>query len=128
MDIEHVALQVPDPRAMAAWYVAHLGLRIVRGSEAPVCGRFLADGSGHVMVELYNNPKAAVPNYRQVDPLVLHLAFESGDVPADRERLLRAGATAAGDIERTPDGDDVAMLRDPWGVAIQLARRARPMI
>ncbi len=128
MDVEHVAFQVADPRATAAWYVANLGLRVVRASEAPVCGRFLADGSGHVMMELYRHPDVPVPEYHRADPRAMHLAFESADVAADRERLIRAGATAAEDVQRTPEGDDVAMLRDPWGMPLQLARRARAMI
>jgi hypothetical protein len=28
----------------------------------------------------------------------------------------------------TPTGDQFAMLRDPWGLALQLARRARPLV
>ena len=34
----------------------------------------------------------------------------------------------AGDISVTPAGDQLAMLRDPWGFAIQLAKRNQPMI
>ena len=30
MDIEHFAINVKDPRAMADWYVRHLGLRVLR--------------------------------------------------------------------------------------------------
>jgi uncharacterized glyoxalase superfamily protein PhnB len=59
---------------------------------------------------------------------VLHLAFISEDMQADRNRLLAAGATAVGDIAVTPAGDHLAMVRDPWGFCIQLAQRAEPMI
>ena len=128
MDIEHVALQVADPRAMAAWYVAHLGLRVAFEGGPPAHGRFLADGSGHVMLEIYHNPAAPVPEYRSMDTVLVHVAFESEDVRRDRERLLAAGATPAGEVGPTPDGGEVATLRDPWGLAIQFVRRGMPFI
>ena len=49
------------------------------------------------------------------------------DVAAARRTLLAAGATPVGEITVTPDGDELAMLRDPWGFAVQLARRGTPM-
>jgi len=126
MDIEHIAFQVADPRAMAAWYVKHLGLRVVFEGGPPACGRFLADGSGHVMLEIYHNPAVPVPEYRSMDTALVHVAFEARDVRLERERLLAAGATPAGDVGPTPDGGEVASLRDPWGLAIQVVRRGTP--
>jgi glyoxylase I family protein len=128
MDIEHIGYQVPDPVAAAKWYVENLGLRIARSFGEPSFAQFLADSSGHVMIEIYNNPAAAMPDYRATDPLVLHLALECQDVEGVRSRLLAAGAAAEGDVVRAPTGDILAMLRDPWGFPIQLARRAVPMI
>ncbi len=128
MKIEHMAWQVEDPAAAAAWYVEHLRFEIRRGrGDAAVPFFFLADQSGAVMIEIYRNPAAPVPDYRAMDPLVLHLALVSDDVAADRERLLNAGAIAVSH-ETTPAGDEVAMLRDPWGFPIQLCRRAEPML
>src|SRR5262249_45002677 len=43
MDIEHMALNVPDPVAMADWYTEHLGMRVVRSVPGPPHTRFLAD-------------------------------------------------------------------------------------
>jgi len=128
MDVEHVGLAVEDPVAAARWYAQHLGMRVVRSGGPPAHGRFLADGSGHVMLEVYNNPAVAVPDYRAMDPRVLHVAFETDDVEGLRERLLRAGAAAEGEIVYADDGDVIATLRDPWGLPIQLAKRGRAMI
>jgi glyoxylase I family protein len=128
MKIEHTAFQVSDPVAMADWYVAHLGLRIKRSTGAPGHARFLADDGDAVMIEVYNNPRISVPDYRAIDPLVLHLAFQTDDVPGTRARLLAAGATAEGDVTVADNGDQLAMLRDPWGLAIQFVNRAEPMI
>ena len=128
MDIEHVAYTMEDPAAAAEWYARNLGLRIVHRGGPPAHGRFLADSSGHVMMEIYNNPKVSVPDYRAMDPLVLHVALEAPDVRAARKRLLAAGAGAVGDVDVTADGSTIAVVRDPWGFPIQLVHRAHPMI
>jgi len=126
--IEHVALQVPNPVALADWYVAHLGLRVVRSFGAPANARFLADGAGQTVLEVYNNPKATMPDYRKLDSLHLHIAFAVVDVSATRQRLLTAGATAEGEVSVTDTGDTLAMVRDPWGVPVQLVKRAKPLV
>ena len=79
------------------------------------------------MLEFYRNPRVAVPDYSSMDPMLIHVAFVSADPAADRDRLIAAGATVADDLVRTPAGDELVMLRDPWGVALQLAKRAQPM-
>jgi catechol 2,3-dioxygenase-like lactoylglutathione lyase family enzyme len=129
MRIEHVAFMVADPAAMAAWYVRYLGCTIRRASATPPYGHFLADAGGQVMIEIYRNPKdpaGPVPDYRALDFTALHLAFSVADVAGERRRLLAAGASAEGEIVTT-GGDQIASLRDPWGLALQLVRRARPM-
>jgi catechol 2,3-dioxygenase-like lactoylglutathione lyase family enzyme len=128
MRIEHVAMLVKDPVAVAKWYADHLGLRIVRAGGEPTYTHFLADEGNHVMVEIYYNPNVPVPDYGSMDPLILHLAFAADDMHGQRQRLLAAGAAPAGEVSVTPAGDELAMLRDPWGFAIQLARRRQPMI
>lgn len=128
MQIEHLGLNVHDPAAMAEWYVAHLGMRVVLAKDQPVPVRFLADSAGHVMVEVYHNPAVQVPDYWAIDPLMLHLAFASGDVPGDHRRLLAAGATSATEPNVLPTGDEIAIVRDPWGFAVQLVRRRTPML
>ena len=52
MDIEHVALNVADPAAAAAWYVAHLGMRIVRRAGGPTNTHFIGDSSGRVVLDV----------------------------------------------------------------------------
>jgi catechol 2,3-dioxygenase-like lactoylglutathione lyase family enzyme len=128
MRIEHMAFNVPDPVAMTQWYEQYLGMKTVRSSGPPHHMRFVADASGQTMLELYRNPKAAVPDYRTIDPLIMHLAFLVDDVAVTRAGLLEAGATAEGEISKTDSGDRLAMLRDPWGFAIQLVNRAVPML
>jgi len=128
MVIEHLGLNVENPAAMAEWYVAHLSMRVVLAQDEPVPVRFLADSANHVMLEVYRNPAVAVPDYRAIDPLILHLAFASADVPGDYRRLLAAGAASAAEPKLLPSGDEIAIVRDPWGFAVQLVRRRKAMI
>jgi glyoxylase I family protein len=126
MRLEHCALQAPDPQGMADWYVKHLGCEVARAGGAPNFARFLA--AGPVLIEIYQSSSAPVPDYPSMHPAQLHLAFISENIPADRARLLAAGATIAEDCTTNAAGDQLLMLRDPWGVALQLVNRARPML
>ena len=126
--LEHVAINVEDPVSMVKWYFENLGMKLVRKGPPPVNMHFISDAGGNMMLEIYNNPPDAVPNYASMDPLLLHIAFMVDDVKGIRKKLIAAGATAVGEVTVTPAGDELAMLRDPWGVAIQFVKRARPML
>lgn len=128
MNIEHIALNVQDPYMMADWYARHLGMRTIRQVSGPPHTHFLADESGRVVIEMYHHTKAPIPDYFAMDPLVLHIAFTASDMKEARQRLLQAGATSEGDIVTTPTGDELAMLRDPWGVPVQLVKRVSPLM
>ena len=126
--LEHTGYMVADPVAIAAWYCKHLGFQVQRCLENSPFTQFVTDASGEGMIEIYNNPKAEVPDYASVDPLVLHLGFMVNDIDTTRESLLAAGATLAGGLIETAAGDRLQMLRDPWGMAIQLCQRKTPMV
>lgn len=125
MKLEHFAFNVTDPHALAQWYVEHLDLRIVRADSEPPYITFMADNYGDTMIEVYNNPLGEHIAYGTMHPVTFHIAFAVEDMVAERERLLNAGATPDGDIYTTPSGSQLAFLRDPWGYAIQLAKRNR---
>lgn len=59
---------------------------------------------------------------------MLHFAFFASDVRAAEEKLLAAGATVHAGHTKTPTGDEMSMLRDPWGLPLQLMKRAEPML
>jgi catechol 2,3-dioxygenase-like lactoylglutathione lyase family enzyme len=128
MKIEHVGLNVPDPAKAAEWYVANLGMKVVRAGGEPAHARFLADDSGKVMLETYHNAKAPVPDYASMDLLVLHVAFLAEDVPGTYRRLLSAGARPLSPPETLPNGDRIAAVRDPWGLPVQVVKRAESMV
>ena len=128
MKIEHFAYQVQDAAVVGEWYCRQLGFYIKREKDDPFPVRFLADESGQVMIEIYSNPAVPVPDYAAMDPLILHMAFICSEIPATVTRLTSEGAPLLSGPETTPDGDALAMLRDPWGFAVQLCARRTPMI
>jgi catechol 2,3-dioxygenase-like lactoylglutathione lyase family enzyme len=127
MKIEHFALNVPDAPAMSLWYESHLGLTVVKKIEESPFMTFLADDSGTVMLEIYTNPKGETLDFNSFHPLAVHLALVSENPTADKDRLIEAGATLFSD-EVLADGSHLIMLRDPWGVSLQLCKRAKPML
>lgn len=128
MKVEHVAFNVSDALSMGRWYVEHLGLTVMRRTVAEPWAHFMADDSGTFMFEIYTNKDVAIPDYNNIVPPNFHLAFSSDDPHADFLRLKLAGAKPVDDVETMPNGDVMAMLRDPWGVPLQLVKRADPMI
>jgi glyoxylase I family protein len=128
MTLEHIAFNIPAPLAAAKWYCQNLAMTVRRKQGPPASAHFLADANGKMMLEFYQHPTVPVPEYRTIDPQVLHIAFAVNDVASIRTKLLEAGATAEGEIFGNADGDQLAMLRDPWGMPLQLVKRAHSMI
>ena len=93
MKIEHFALNVPEPAAMAAWYAENLGMRIVMASTTAPYMHFIADDVGS-MIEIYNNPAAPMPDYPNMSPFNFHTAFTATDIEADRDRSSITAADA----------------------------------
>jgi catechol 2,3-dioxygenase-like lactoylglutathione lyase family enzyme len=128
MKIEHVAINVEKPTAMVNWYVEHLGMKVVRANNDSNQTHFIVDDAGVVIVEVYNNPASPMPDYRGMNPLMFHIAFSVSAMQPEIDRLVAAGATQEIEINTTPAGDQLVFLRDPWGVPLQLAQRAKPLL
>lgn len=127
MKLEHVAINVPEPAKMSAWWSENLGMRIVLASDVSPFMHFIADEAGSMM-ELYNNPTAPMPDYENTNPFNLHIAFSSSDIEADCARLEAAGATRVTEVTTTPAGDKLVFLRDPWQVPFQFVQRLKPLV
>lgn len=121
---EHLALNVKDKERAERWYTTNLNLKAV--VSIPGDKSFLADPTGRVCLEIYQKDEADILDFDAYHPLTLHLAFHVRDVEAAAENLLNAGATVE-EAMKEVDGDQLMMLRDPFGVAIQLVHRKRPM-
>jgi glyoxylase I family protein len=124
---EHAALNLKDADQVSAaerWYTRHLCLRTVR--RTPSGAIFLADPTGRVVLELYANPAAPALDLPAQHFLSFHLAFLSADPEETARRLVSAGATIA-EAAKEVNGDRMIMLRDPFGVCLQLMRRREPL-
>jgi glyoxylase I family protein len=126
MKLEHVALNVPDARATAAWYVEHLGMQIVRAMDRAPYAHFMADETGRTVLELYTNTDAPIPDYAAMNQYTLHVAFAVEDAAVVRDRLVAAGATLI-DETGSLKSSILVFMRDPWGVTLQLCQRSRPL-
>lgn len=129
MIIEHVAFVVKDPEAACAWYCEHVGMREVRrGGGGDI---FVSDENGSTILQLEDarlvSDKEDVADHARRDARQLHLAFSVDDVGGDCRRLLAAGAAMEGEILVTHDGDEMVLLRDPWGLPFQLVKRKEEM-
>ena len=124
MKFEHYALNVPDARAMAKWYVEHCEMSIALSMQDEPFMHFLADASGRIVVEIYTNKKAEIPDYFNQHPLIFHHAFAVDDPERTKEKLLAAGASFFEKVD-LKDGSVLLMLRDPWGIPLQLCKRAK---
>jgi glyoxylase I family protein len=120
---EHLAINVQDKEQVAQWYNDHLGAQVAR--EVPGNMIFLKDDRGTVFLEIFSNPTAPVQNWSEVHYLTFHIAFEAEDPKTKAEYLLSHGASLE-EAYREAGGDQLIMLRDPFGIPLQLIKRAVP--
>ncbi len=122
---EHIAFNVPDMEAMADWYCTHMAMLKVR--HDPGRKLFLADHTKVVVFELYSNPDKPMIDLAATTSAAMHIAFVVDDIHASIEKLIAAGAT----VETPPAdaaGDTLTMLRDPFGLALQLVERKEALL
>ncbi len=124
MKFEHFALNVLHVDLVVSWYVRHLGLQVVNAQKDPPYMTFLADSSQRVFLELYHRPDEAITDFSGQHPLTFHMAFISMNAEFDKDRLVGEGATFVDEVNKE-DGSHLVMLRDPWGLPLQLCQRAR---
>jgi len=125
--LEHLAINVSKPAKVAEWWCRHLGMEVVRSGPPPIDCRFIRDLSGTMCIELYHNPTDRPgPDYAAKPPLEFHIGVECDDPETDAKRLVAAGAQLV-EIEHV-QGMTLAMMRDPWGICLQLCKRPNPVL
>ncbi|MCK5443546.1 MAG: VOC family protein [Maribacter sp.] len=124
MVFEHFALNVNNIDEIVKWYTGNLGLKIVSEQKESPFMTFLADSSGRVIMELYFRPDEHITNFKTQHPLTFHVAFVSENAEQDKTRLLEQGALFVEEVKKE-DGSLLVMLRDPWGMPLQLCQRAQ---
>lgn len=123
MIFEHFAVNVANVAERVQWYTKNLGLKVVSEQKAAPFMNFLADATGRVIMEFYHRPDAAITDFNSEHPLTFHVAFVSNNAQKDRDRLEKQGAVYVEEIKKE-DGTHIVMLRDPFGMPLQLCQRA----
>ncbi len=127
MTFEHFALNVSKPVEMGQWYIDNCEMKLVKSMNDYPYTRFLADKSGQVVLEIYSNTSARIPEYNKQHPLEFHFALKVENPVEIKDKLIAAGAKVEEEI-KLDDGSHLIMLRDPFGVPLQLCKRAKPLV
>lgn len=128
MHLDHLALNVSEPQSVANWYVESVGMKVLRRGKSPSNFFSVTDSGRDAAVEFYLDHDHQILDLAEISHMSLHLAFMGDDIDCMKRKLIAGGATMVEDISKTPSGDLVLMLRDPWGLPIQLVQRVQPML
>jgi predicted enzyme related to lactoylglutathione lyase len=123
MMFEHFAINVEKPQQMAEWYVKNLNMEICKAMTESPYTHFLADYTGRLVMEIYANSNAEIPDYQKEHPLRFHFAFASENAEKMKNKLVKAGATIFEELKPN-EGTHLVMLRDPFGVPLQICQRS----
>jgi hypothetical protein len=125
MIFEHFAVNVADATSVVEWYTLNMGLKARVADKKPPFVSFLEDSTGRVVIEFYQRTDAPVTDFSNENSLSFHVAFVSQNAEQDKKRLVENGATFELEVN-LEDGSHIVMLRDPWGMPLQLCQRANP--
>jgi uncharacterized glyoxalase superfamily protein PhnB len=106
----------------------NLGMKMMRTSSDPTHTTFISDSGMHMMIELFHNADYPLFEPAKIHFTSFHLAFVTPDIKKTLSQLITVGATIADSLRKTASGDQVLVLRDPWGLAIQFAQRVKSML
>jgi catechol 2,3-dioxygenase-like lactoylglutathione lyase family enzyme len=127
-EIEHIGIIVERPVEMGNWYRDVLGFNIKFSGEDETKGAaFITDANNKVMLEFGKVPNVT-PLCKKIDHcLQLHIALKSDDPDKEAEYLISKGAKFVEKCQIVKPGENIIVLRDPWGNSIQLAKRPQPI-
>jgi lactoylglutathione lyase len=121
----HTRLRVNDIERTVKFYEQALGLTVSRRHTSPRGAQlvFLATPNSEEEIELCQMPAGAPPV--QVQPDLMHLAFEVDDLAAFAAELGRKGFALSDGPTKTGSGSVIAFLDAPEGYEVELIQRAK---
>jgi glyoxylase I family protein len=127
MKIEHIGLCIENPISAAEWWVANLGFRFLRklGTDAGGAA-FIADHQGTVL-EFAKLEEVPSLDLGKLEFIQLHFALECQDTMEEARRLEKVGAILVGESPRNAYKNEKLIIKDPWGICIQLIHREDPL-
>ena len=121
----HTRMRVNDIERSVQFYEQALGLTVSRRHTSPRGAQlvFLATPNSDEEIELCQMP-AGAPAV-QVQPDLMHLAFEVDDLAAFAAALQKKGFALSDGPTRTSSGSVIAFIDAPEGYEVELIQRAK---
>jgi lactoylglutathione lyase len=120
----HTRLRVNDLERTVKFYRDALNLTVARRSISPRGAQivFLATPNSDEEIEICQMPPGAPPV--QVQPDLMHLAFEVDSIEAFAAELAHKGLALSDVPTKTGSGSTIAFIDAPEGYEIELIQRA----
>ena len=121
----HTRMRVNDIERSVQFYEQALGLTVSRRHTSPRGAQlvFLATPNSDEEIELCQMP-AGAPAV-QVQPDLMHLAFEVDDLAAFAAALQKKGFALSDGPTKTSSGSVIAFIDAPEGYEVELIQRAK---
>ena len=121
----HTRMRVNDIERSVKFYEQALGLKCTRRHTSPRGAQlvFLATPNSDEEIELCQMPPGATPV--QVQPDLMHLAFEVDDLVAFAADLTKRGFALSDGPTKTGSGSVIAFIDAPEGYEVELIQKAK---
>ncbi|MDF9833225.1 lactoylglutathione lyase [Ereboglobus sp. PH5-5] len=120
----HTRMRVNDIEKTIRFYVDVLGLKVSADTVSPRGARlvFIQTPNSDEEIELCQLPNSEPVN---VQPDLMHLAFQVDDLAAFASALEKKGVKLSDGPTKTVDGDLIAFIDAPEGYEVELIQKAR---
>lgn len=121
----HTRMRVNDIEKSVRFYEAALGLKVDRRHTSPRGAQlvFLQTPNSEEEIELCQMPAGAASV--QVQPDLMHLAFEVDDLMKFADELKKKGFALSDGPTQTGSGSMIAFIDAPEGYEVELIQRAK---
>jgi lactoylglutathione lyase len=121
----HTRMRVNDLAGTVKFYQEALGLKLTRQHTSPRGAQlaFLATPNSDEEIEICQMPPGAPPV--QVQPDLMHLAFEVDDLAAYEAAIKAKGYALSDGPTQTGSGSVIAFIDAPEGYEVELIQRAK---
>jgi len=119
----HTRMRVNDLERTVKFYEQALGLKVARRHTSPRGAQlaFLQTPNSDEEIEICQLPNSPAV---QVQPDLMHLAFEVGDMGAFAEQLGKRGFKLSDPPSKTSSGSTIAFIDAPEGYEVELIQLA----
>lgn len=126
-NVNHIHLKSSDPRKTAAWFVEAFNVEIVSERVRPTGDLFITtmtEGGLAINISAEKDGEVLGPADADAHYGLEHFGFDTDDMDADIERLVRLGAV----LKETPSdqggGVIIGFIAAPGDIRIELIHRA----